>query len=162
MPWCRRAQLKYVTYSVRIRRRCAALITRMWSRHSRHTLPSKRSQIALARGAHAAVQDHRKRKHFLSWSHADSQSGAWLLGAYHRSLAAPAASDSVVNTHCKPLIRSDRYASQTLHSTISCQLSITQRNPDASTHARAARTRNEERKDGYRLNPVDRIPTRLW
>ncbi len=56
---------------------------------------------------HAAVQDHRKRKQFLSWPHADSQSGAWLLVTHCRSSAASAVGHSMVHTCCKPLIRSD-------------------------------------------------------
>ena len=56
IPWCGRAWLKYATYARSTRRRWAWPRTRRWSRHSRRTLPRKRSQVALARGARTGVR----------------------------------------------------------------------------------------------------------
>jgi len=55
MPWCGRAWLKYVTYSLRTRWSCFSWRISRWSRHSCRTLLKKRSQIALARGAWKGV-----------------------------------------------------------------------------------------------------------
>ncbi len=56
IPWCGRAPLKYATYSPRMRRRRRSPRTSTWSRHSRRTLPRKRSQAAFARGARTGVR----------------------------------------------------------------------------------------------------------
>src|SRR5260370_1543335 len=53
--WCGRDGLKYPAYSTNARTNCRLPSTIRWSRHSRRTLPTKRSQIAFARGASYGV-----------------------------------------------------------------------------------------------------------
>ncbi len=55
-PWCGRAMMKYATYSRRMRRRGVSPRTSTWSRHSRRTLPRKRSHEAFCLGARYAVR----------------------------------------------------------------------------------------------------------
>jgi hypothetical protein len=58
-PWCGRARLKYAAYSLRTLRRWHSPTISLWLRHSRRTLPRKRSHVALARGARTGVRSTR-------------------------------------------------------------------------------------------------------
>jgi len=55
-PWCGRARLQDATYARSTRDSCRSPRTSTWSRRARRTLPRKRSQTALARGARGSVR----------------------------------------------------------------------------------------------------------